>query len=120
MLLWSKGLGRKTVYLDLGKLEPFTIDEVTEDLPPTVKRTIEEETTEDSIALSGGKIEPVGWDFVITINKRDVTGLVNQLLMDELYDLGVEVVYTLLLNIVEGRAEQRRQERVKEQAVDNE
>ncbi|KXA89217.1 hypothetical protein AKJ61_03330 [candidate division MSBL1 archaeon SCGC-AAA259B11] len=116
MLLWSRGLGKRIVWLDLSKLEPYTVDEVTEDLPKAVRENLEEKTTEDSIALTGGRIKPVGWDFVITINKEDIIGLVNQLLMDELYDLGVEVVYSLLLNVIESRVEGRIQEQALEEA----
>lgn len=75
MNLWSRGLGRKVVKVDVSKLESHSVDEALEDLPETVQKNITKAISEKSIALTGGKIEPVKWDFIITIDWEDVKGL---------------------------------------------
>lgn len=82
MHLWSRGLGRRVVSIDVNKLGACTVDEALKDLPKTVRKNIKGEISEKSLALVGGKVEPVKWDFVITIDWNDLKGLLQLILSD--------------------------------------
>ncbi len=73
MKLWSKGLGRRVVEIDSTKLKVIPDEEAIEKMPDTAIKEIKSSSELSKIAfLSGGKIQPVGWDFVIIMDGKDI------------------------------------------------
>ncbi len=73
MKLWSKGLGRRVVEIDSTMLKVISDEEAIEKMPESALKEVRNSSELSKVAfISGGKIQPVGWDFVIMMDGKDI------------------------------------------------
>jgi hypothetical protein len=72
MRMWSRGLGRQNLGINLSEINVMTLDEATNFM---VKEAVEPLLVElegrKVVTLSGKMLPPTGWEFVITLDLKD-------------------------------------------------
>ena len=76
MRMWSRGLGRQNLGINLSEINVMTLDEATDYM---VKEAVEpllmELDGQRVVALSGKMLPPTGWEFVITMGLKDILAI---------------------------------------------
>ncbi len=83
MRMWSRGLGKENLGLCFIDAEIKTFDEALDTMPPTAKERLLASVNgkkSRSLAVSGKISPPVGWEYVILIERSDVFYLLRKLL----------------------------------------
>lgn len=81
MRMWSRGLGRKNLGIDLGKVTVLSLEEAVARMPSSAADDLVRQISSDKlIALSGKVLPPIGWDFVIIFERKDIFAILLKLL----------------------------------------
>ena len=85
--MWSRGLGRENMGISLGETKVMTLSEAIDYMAkPAREPLLNNVETTKVIALSG-KMVPTGWDFVITMGKKDFFQITCKLFTFKLFRL---------------------------------
>ena len=81
MRMWSRGLGRMNVGIDVADTEVKTFKEAIDFMPePAREPLLDELESRKCIVLSGKMMPPVGWEFTIFFSKKDIFSMAFKLL----------------------------------------
>jgi hypothetical protein len=79
--MWSRGLGRQNLGINLSEIEIMTLKEATDYMAKeAVKPLLSELDGRRVITLSGKMQPPTGWEFVITLDLKDIFAVTFKLL----------------------------------------
>jgi hypothetical protein len=81
MRMWSRGLGRQNLGIDLSEVNVMTLEEATDYMVnEAVEPLLKELDGRKIVALSGKMLPPTGWEFVITMDLKDFFAITWKLL----------------------------------------
>jgi len=94
--MWSRGLGKQNLGIDLSKTTPMTLDEALDFMMNEAKGPmLQEIKSQNVICLSGKILPPTGWEFVIVFELKDIFTVAWKL-------ASWKTIKTLFLNSVTG------------------
>jgi len=73
MRMWSRGLGRQNLGINLSDVRVLTLDEALDFMADEAEEPLLKELdSRKVIALTGKMLPPTGWEFVITMGFKDL------------------------------------------------
>ena len=76
MRMWSRGLGRQNLGINLSETKVMTLDEALDYMAKeATEPLLQELDSRRVIAISGKMLPPTGWEFVITMGLKDMLAI---------------------------------------------
>jgi len=76
MRMWSRGLGRQNIGINLSETKVMTLDEALDYMAKEATAPLLEELdSRRVVAISGKMLPPTGWEFVITMGLKDILAI---------------------------------------------
>jgi hypothetical protein len=90
MKMWSRGLGKENLSLEFDVATVRTLDEALETMPPPARERLLlglNGSRGRCLAITGKISPPVGWEYVILLERKDVFKLFGKILTVKLFKL---------------------------------
>ena len=76
MRMWSRGLGRQNIGINLSETKVMTLDEALDYMAKEATAPLLEELdSRRVVTISGKMLPPTGWEFVITMGFKDILAI---------------------------------------------
>lgn len=76
MRMWSRGLGRQNIGINLSETKVMTLDEALNYMvKEATSSLLKELDSRRVVAISGKMLPPTGWEFVITMGLKDILAI---------------------------------------------
>ncbi len=85
MRMWSRGLGKENLGLSLDEADVKTLDEALAGMPEAARERLVANLNGSKgtgLTVTGKISPPVGWEYVIVINKKDVISLLRKMIFN--------------------------------------
>ena len=90
MKMWSRGLGKENLSLEFDVATVRTLEEALETMPPPARERLLlglNGSKGRCLAITGKIAPPVGWEYVILLERKDVFKLFGKILTLKLFKL---------------------------------